>query len=73
MVARVTLHNMRQDRAEIVRSYGARLRGQAGISKYVIKCPGCEDHVNYTDAMFLPVELQMPRYSLTSLVTKSRT
>jgi len=56
---------MRQDRAEIVRSYGARLRGQAGISKYVIKCPGCEDHVNYTDAMFLPVELQMPRYSLT--------
>ncbi|XP_021365018.1 uncharacterized protein LOC110457888 [Mizuhopecten yessoensis] len=33
MVARVTLHNMRQDRDETVRSYGARLKGQAGICK----------------------------------------
>ena len=33
MVARVTLHNMRQDRDETVRSYGERLRGQPGIFK----------------------------------------
>ncbi|CAH3031503.1 unnamed protein product [Pocillopora meandrina] len=30
MVARVQLHNMRQDRDETIRSFGARLRGQAG-------------------------------------------
>ena len=49
MVARVTLHNMRQDREETIRSFGARLRGQAGICKFVIKCPGCSIDVNYTD------------------------
>ena len=31
MVARVHLHNMRQDREEGVRGFGARLRGQAGV------------------------------------------
>ena len=41
MVARVALHNMRQDREETVRSFGARLRGQAAICKFVMKCPGC--------------------------------
>ena len=36
MVARVALHNLRQDRVETVRSYGARLRGQADICKFLI-------------------------------------
>jgi len=35
MVARVALHNMRQERDETVRSFGARLQGQANICKFV--------------------------------------
>ena len=38
MVARVALHNMRQDRDEPVRNFGARLRGQAGVCKFIIPC-----------------------------------
>ena len=34
MVARVTLHNMRQDRKETVQNFGAHLRGQTGICKF---------------------------------------
>ena len=49
MVARVTLSNMRQDRDEAVRSFGARLRGQAGVCKFHTKCPACDTDVNYTD------------------------
>lgn len=42
MVARVTLRNMRQDRDEPVRAYGARLRGQASVCKFTQQCTGCE-------------------------------
>lgn len=49
MVARVTLSNMRQDRDEPIRSFGARLRGQAGVCKFTTKCPSCETDVTYTD------------------------
>ena len=49
MVARVTLHNLREDRDETIRSFGARLRGQANICKFSIKCPGCDIYVNFTD------------------------
>ena len=49
MVARVQLHNMRQDRDETIRSFGARLRGQASVCKFLIKCPGCDADVNYTE------------------------
>ena len=34
MVAWVQLHNMHQDRDETIRSFGARLRGQAGVCKF---------------------------------------
>ena len=51
MVARVTLHNMRQDREETVRSFGARLGGQAGICKFLTNCPGCNTDVNYTESV----------------------
>ena len=36
MVARVALHNMRQDRDEPVRAFGARLRGQASVCKFSV-------------------------------------
>jgi len=55
MVARVTLNNMTQDREETVRSFGARLRGQAGVCKFIIKCGGCDADVNYTDAILRDV------------------
>lgn len=38
MVARVTLHNMLQDRDELIRAFGARLRGQVGICKFKVNC-----------------------------------
>jgi hypothetical protein len=55
MIARVTLHNMRQDRNESVRNFGARLRGQADICKFVIDCPDCSAKINYTDAIMRDV------------------
>ena len=51
MVARVTLLNMKQDREETIRSYSARLRGQAGVCRYSVKCSGCNNDVDYTDEM----------------------
>ena len=51
MVARVALHNMRQDRDEPVRAFGARLRGQASVCKFTQQCPSCETSVDYTEAM----------------------
>ncbi len=49
MVARVHLHNMRQDRDETIRSFSARLRGQAGVCKFLVACPECNTEVNYTE------------------------
>ncbi|GFR68199.1 hypothetical protein ElyMa_000270900 [Elysia marginata] len=53
MVARVALHNMRQDRDEPIRAFGARLAGQASVCKFTIECPHelCGRDVNYTDAI----------------------
>ena len=51
MVARVTLHNMRQDRDEPIRAYGARLRGQASVCKFTQQCAGCGANADYTEAM----------------------
>ena len=36
MVARVTLHNMRQDQDDQVCGFGARLRRQAGVCKFTM-------------------------------------
>ena len=55
MVARVTLHNMRQDRDEPVRAFGARLRGQASVCRFTQECPSCEADVDYTEAMIKDV------------------
>ena len=55
MVARVTLHNMRQDRDEPIRAYGARLRGQASVCKFTQQCAGCDATVNYTEGILRDV------------------
>jgi hypothetical protein len=55
MVAHVTLHNIRQDRDKSVRNFGARLRGQADICKFVIDCPNCSAQINYTDVIMRDV------------------
>ena len=55
MVARVQLHQMRQDRNEPIRRFCARLRGQAGICKFTMKCPNCDNDVYYTDAILRDV------------------
>ena len=49
MVARVQLHNMKQDQDETIFSFGTRLHGQASICKFTIKCPTCEADVNFTE------------------------
>ena len=55
MVARVTLSNMRQDDAEKVPQFVARLKGQASTCKYTstLQCSNCQSPVthNYTDSM----------------------
>ena len=54
-VARVTFHNICQDCDEPVRSFYARLRGQAGVCKFLIKCPACNTDVNYMDTIIRDV------------------
>ena len=51
MVARETLHNMRQDRDESVLAFGAQLRGQAGVCKFITECTGCRSKVNNIDVI----------------------
>lgn len=53
MISRATLSNMKQDRDEPVRSYVARLQGQAAVCKYniVAHCSTCDSDIpkDYTD------------------------
>ena len=49
MISRVQLNNMKQDRDEPIRNFAARIRGQASVCKYRVKCPNCDHDVNYTD------------------------
>ena len=39
MVARVALHDMRQDNNKLIRAFSAWIRGQAGVCKYNVTCP----------------------------------
>ena len=55
MVARVTLHNMKQDREEPIRTFAARVRGQAHICKFSQTCPTCNHDVSYTDSIIRDV------------------
>ena len=49
MVARVELHNFKQHHDESIRSFGARIKGQANVCKYILSCPSCNHDVNYTN------------------------
>ena len=49
MVARVSLHNMRQDHDEAIRLFAARLRGQATVCQFTMKCSHCQQEVNYKE------------------------
>ena len=49
MVARIILHDMHQDRDEPIRSFCARLKGQARTCNFVIECPNCDHVVNYSE------------------------
>ena len=42
---------MRQDRDETIRSFAARLRGQASVCKFSIECITCQIDVHYSDEM----------------------
>ena len=55
MVARVTLHNMKQDRGEPICAFGARLRGQAGVCKFTQQCTNCQANVDYTETILRDV------------------
>ena len=55
VVARVTLHNIKQDRGEPIRVYGARFRGQANVCKFVQQCTNCRANVDYTEAILRDV------------------
>ena len=55
MVARATLLSMRQDRDEPVRAFVTRLRGQAGVCKYVHPCTGCGHANSYMEAILRDV------------------
>ena len=56
MVSRLALHNMSQDRGEGIRNFEARLRGQADICKFMVKCTcNTPTEVNYTDNMIRDV------------------
>ena len=52
LVARVQLQQLRQDRDEPIRSFCARLRGQASVCNFKKKCPCAEPQdVDYSDDM----------------------
>ena len=47
MVAKVALHKMRQDHDELIRSFSVRVRGQAGVCKYLMNCI-CSQEIRYS-------------------------
>jgi hypothetical protein len=55
MVARKDLYEMQQRSDEAIRSFGARVKGQASVCKYTLECPGCNIEVNYTNKMLRDV------------------
>lgn len=55
MVARFTLNNMTQDNDEPIRAFGARIKGQANVCKFVLQCKKCNTDVHYTDEILRDV------------------
>ena len=48
MVAKHDFHLMLRERDESIRNYTARLRGQAKICNFQVKCNKCKDNVDYS-------------------------
>ena len=40
---------VREEKTMVAKNFGACLRGQAGVCKFIIPCPSCTADVNYTD------------------------
>lgn len=58
MVARVGLSDMQQHHDEAIRSFTARLKGQADVCKYTIPCPNCSTNVSYTNDIIKDVMIK---------------
>ena len=54
-VARVALHDMCQENDKPIHAFGAWIRGQAGVCKYNITCPGCSKSAYFTDCILRDV------------------
>lgn len=54
IIGRIHLHQMRQDHDEPVRAFSARLRGQAGVCCFKVKCL-CGSEADYSEAMIRDV------------------
>lgn len=75
MVARVTLHNLKQDRDEPIQAFGAWLRGQACVCKYTQQCNGCHANVDYTETILRDVlcrGLYDPKIQMNLLANKNQ-
>ena len=77
MVVRVALHDMRQDNDETIRSFGARIRGQANVCQYNTACPNCSTTVDFLQTvsygMSLPEALLTMRSNSTYWAMQNRT
>ena len=49
LISRVNLRSMCQDHNEDIRHYAARVKGQAGLCNYSIKCTSCDAEVSYAE------------------------
>ena len=55
-VSRYNLHTMKQDADEPIRSYVARIKGQAHICKLVVTCPNCKfEEVDFSEPILRDV------------------
>ena len=58
MVAQVALHSMRHDRDETLRSFSARVRGQAGVCTFFLHYPDCSQTAHYTEEVLRDVVIR---------------
>ena len=50
IIARIDLHNMKQEQDESIHTYAARLKGKASQCKLSSKCSSCNSEVDYSDS-----------------------
>lgn len=58
IVARMTLHGMRQDRDEPIRTFAARVHGQADVCQLTETCTACQAEVSYKKSVIRDVLTQ---------------